>query len=139
MIALQVPTVSILLGQGTGGGALALVPADRILAAQHGWLSPLPPEGASAILYRDTSHAPAMAAVQGIRSAELLANGIVDCVIPEYPDAAAEPERFCRRIGAAVQNELATLANTETAQRLVQREHRFDRIGQLHPVLASIA
>jgi acetyl-CoA carboxylase alpha subunit/acetyl-CoA carboxylase beta subunit len=139
MVALQVPTVSILLGQGTGGGALALVPADRILAAQHGWLSPLPPEGASAILYRDTSHAPAMAAVQGIRSAELLANGIVDCVIPEYPDAAAEPKRFCRRIGAAVQNELATLANTETAQRLIERERRFDRIGQHHPVLASIA
>ena len=45
MVALEVPTVSVLLGQGTGGGALALVPADRILAAQHGWLSPLPPRG----------------------------------------------------------------------------------------------
>jgi acyl-CoA carboxylase subunit beta len=138
MVALQVPTVSILLGQGTGGGALALVPADRILAAQHGWLSPLPPEGASAILYRDTSHAPAMAAVQGIRSADLLANGIVDRIVPEYPDAAAEPERFCRRIGAAIQNELATLENSESARRLIERERRFDRIGQLHHVLASI-
>ena len=61
MVALEVPTVSVLLGQGTGGGALALVPADRILTAQHGWLSPLPPEGASAILYHDTDHAADMA------------------------------------------------------------------------------
>ena len=92
MVALEIPTVSILLGQGTGGGALALLPADRILAAQHGWLSPLPPEGASAILYRDTSHAAVMAERQGVRSADLLADGIVDAVIPEYPDAADEPE-----------------------------------------------
>ena len=45
MVALPVPTVSVLLGQGTGGGALALLPADRILAAQHGWLSPSHPRG----------------------------------------------------------------------------------------------
>ncbi len=50
MIALDVPTVSVLLGQGTGGAALALFPADRMLGATHGWLSPLPPEGASAIM-----------------------------------------------------------------------------------------
>jgi len=139
MVALQVPTVSVLLGQGTGGGALALLPADRILAAQHGWLSPLPPEGASAILYRDTRHAPDMAARQGVRSADLLRNGIVDRVVPEYPDAAAEPESFCRRIGTAVRNELAMLRNTETARRLMERERRFDRIGQLDDVLAPIA
>ena len=85
MVALEVPTVSVLLGQGTGGGALALVPADRVLATQHGWLSPLPPEGASAILHHDTSHAPAMAAKQGVRSADLLADGIVDRVSPRIP------------------------------------------------------
>jgi acetyl-CoA carboxylase carboxyl transferase beta subunit len=136
MIALEVPTVSVLLGQGTGGGALALVPADRILSAQHGWLSPLPPEGASAILYHDTSHAAGMAAKQGVRSADLLAHGIVDRVIPEYPDAAAEPERFCLRIGAALRDELAALRNADTAQRLAERVQRFERIGHHSPALA---
>jgi acetyl-CoA carboxylase carboxyl transferase beta subunit len=137
MVAVQIPTVSVLLGQGAGGGALALVPADRVIAAQHGWLSPLPPEGASAILYRDTRHAAAMAARQGIRSADLLADGIVDCVIPEYPDAADEPEQFCRRVGAAIQNELAVLQDTQTGRRLLDRERRFERIGQRRDVLAS--
>jgi acetyl-CoA carboxylase carboxyl transferase beta subunit len=137
MIALEVPTVSVLLGQGTGGGALALVPADRILTAQHGWLSPLPPEGASAILYHDTSHAADMAANQGVRSADLLAHGIVDRVIPEYPDAAAEPERFCHRIGAILRDELAALRDADTAQRLAERVQRFERIGHHAPALAA--
>jgi acyl-CoA carboxylase subunit beta len=137
MVALDVPTVSVLLGQGTGGGALALVPADRILSAQHGWLSPLPPEGASAILYHDTRHAADMAAKQGVRSADLLAHGIVDRVIPEYPHAAAEPERFCLRIGASLRDELAALRNADIAQRLAERVQRFERIGHHSLVLAA--
>ena len=136
MLLLEVPTVSVLLGQGTGGGALALVPADRILAAQHGWLSPLSPEGASAILYHETSHAPAMAAKQRVRSADLLAQGIVDRVIPEYPDAATEPEAFCLRIGAALRDELATLDNADIGCTRVGRAQRFETIGRFDPVLA---
>ena len=78
LVTLDTPTVSVLLGQGSGGPALAMVPADRVLAALHGWLAPLPPEGASAIVFRDTAHAAELAAAQGIRSADLLRNGIVD-------------------------------------------------------------
>jgi len=77
---------------------------------------PLPPEGASAILHHDTSHAPAMAAKQGIRSSELLAQGIVDRVIPEFPDAAEEPESFCFRVGAALSHELAHSAMPTPAE-----------------------
>ena len=58
LVVLPVPTVCVLLGQGTGGGALALMPADRVVCAQHSWLSPLPPEGASAILHRTPDRAP---------------------------------------------------------------------------------
>src|SRR5262249_5257158 len=53
LVTLDTPTVSVLMGQGSGGPALAMVPADRVLAALHGWLAPLPPEGASAIVFRD--------------------------------------------------------------------------------------
>jgi acyl-CoA carboxylase subunit beta len=137
MVALQVPTVSVLFGQGTGGGALALMPADRVLAAQHGWLTPLPPEGASAILYHDTDHAPVMAARQGVRSADLVAHGIVDRIIPEYPDAAEEPEAFSLRVGAALRHELVALSNADTANRLTERAEKFDRIGQPDVVLAQ--
>src|SRR5205085_9623732 len=45
LTTMTVPTVSVILGQGTGGGALALLPAQVVVAAQNAWLSPLPPEG----------------------------------------------------------------------------------------------
>ncbi|AZA09720.1 carboxyl transferase domain-containing protein [Corynebacterium pseudopelargi] len=84
LVSVDVPTVSVILGQGCGGGALAMLPADIVLAAEHGWLSPLPPEGASAIIYRDTEHAPQMMEEQGVQAAQLLAAGVIDRIVPEH-------------------------------------------------------
>ncbi|MET0454413.1 MAG: carboxyl transferase domain-containing protein, partial [Mycobacterium sp.] len=109
LVTLNTPTVSVLLGQGSGGPALAMVPADRVLAALHGWLAPLPPEGASAIVYRDVLHAPELAAAQGIRSADLLRNGIVDAIVPERDDAADTPADFTARLSATIAGELVAL------------------------------
>lgn len=123
--ALAVPTLCVLLGQGTGGGALALMPADRVIAAQHSWLSPLPPEGASAILFRTPDRAPELATQQRVRSVDLLADGIVDRVVAEEPDAADEPEAFCRRMSQAIQHELAVLSRLTPTDRLHEREARY--------------
>ena len=54
-----------------------------MIAAENAWLSPLPPEGASVIVHGDTSHAPEMATRQRVRAADLLADGIVQHVVPE--------------------------------------------------------
>ena len=129
LVTLDTPTVSILLGQGSGGPALAMAPADRVLAALHGWLAPLPPEGASAIVFRDTEHAPELAAAQGIRSADLLRSGIVDAIVPESPDAADEPLAFTRRLSATIANELHALRSMPDADRLAARLARYRRIG----------
>jgi acetyl-CoA carboxylase carboxyl transferase subunit beta len=129
LVTLQTPTVSVLLGQGSGGPALSMVPADRVLAALHGWLAPLPPEGASAIVYRDTAHAPELAAAQGIRSADLLASGIVDTIVPEHPDAADEPIEFSKRLSKAIAGELAALGRLPDEQRYADRLTRYRRIG----------
>jgi len=129
LVTLDTPTVSVLLGQGSGGPALAMVPADRVLAAQHGWLAPLPPEGASAIVFRDTDHAPELAAAQGIRSVDLLRNGIVDDIVPEHPDAADEPVEFARRLSAAIARELDGLRRQPPADRYAARLERYRRIG----------
>ncbi|MGH3737039.1 MAG: carboxyl transferase domain-containing protein [Micromonosporaceae bacterium] len=129
LVTLTAPTLCLLLGEGTGGGALALLPADRVIAAQHAWLSPLPPEGSSVVVHRTTSKAPEMAAAQGVRSAELRTAGIVDRVVPERPDAVAEPEEFCRRVGHAVAYELALLSGQDPAGRYAVRLARYRRIG----------
>jgi acyl-CoA carboxylase subunit beta len=129
LVTLDIPTVSVLLGQGSGGPALAMVPADRVLAALHGWLAPLPPEGASAIVFRDTGHAAELAAAQGIRSADLLASGIVDAVVPEHPDAAEEPVEFSARLSLAIATELHALREIPDVERLAARLERYRRIG----------
>lgn len=107
LITLPVPTVSVIMGQGTGGAALALLPADRVVAAQYGWLSPLPPEGASIIRHGDVERAPEMARAQGITSRSLLDQGIIDAIVAERPTAELEPEEFCRRLGAAIRSQVA--------------------------------
>lgn len=129
LVTLDTPTVSVLLGQGSGGPALAMVPADRVLAAQHGWLAPLPPEGASAIVFRDTAHAPELAAAQGVRSADLLRNGIVDVIVPEHPDAADEPVEFARRLSDAIAREIHDLRDKPSDLRYAARLQRYRRIG----------
>ncbi|MCC3315990.1 carboxyl transferase domain-containing protein [Nocardia africana] len=129
LVTLNTPTVSVLLGQGTGGGALALLPADRVLAATHGWLAPLPPEGASAIVFRDTEHASELAAAQRVRAADLLTDGVVDRIVAEHPDAAREPVDFSRRVVAAIAGELAALRTQPPAALRARRQSRYRRLG----------
>jgi acetyl-CoA carboxylase carboxyl transferase subunit beta len=86
LTTMTVPTVSVVLGQGCGGGALALLPAHEVIAAEHAWLSPLPPEGASAIVHGDVSHAAEMAELQQVGVLDLAARGIVSRIVPEPAD-----------------------------------------------------
>ncbi|MET8183005.1 carboxyl transferase domain-containing protein [Streptomyces sp. NPDC005336] len=127
MVTLPAPTLCLLLGQGAGGAALALLPADRVVAARHAWLSPLPPEGASAILYRTTERAYEVADRQGVRSADLLAQGIVDRVVEEGEEDAAED--FLGRLGRLLGAELATLRAQDQDERLAARRARHRRTG----------
>lgn len=129
LVTLSTPTVSVILGQGTGGAALAMLPADRVLCARHGWLAPLPPEGASAILYHETSRAPEVARSQGITSADLLEAGIVDVVIPERPDAADEPDAFCDRLADAVAAALIEVRGRPPERRYTERMSRYRDLG----------
>ena len=101
---MTVPTVSVILGQGCGGGALALLPAAHVVATSNAWLSPLPPEGASVIVHGDVEHAPAMAEAQGVDAASLHRAGIVDTVVPEL--ASDGPEELARAVVAVVRRAL---------------------------------
>ncbi|WP_344593883.1 carboxyl transferase domain-containing protein [Actinomadura vinacea] len=130
LITVSAPTVCLLMGEGTGGAALALLPADRVLAARHAWLAPLPPEGASVIVHRTPARAAELAEAQGVRSADLLRNGLVDELVDERPDAADEPEAFCRRAAGAVERALAELAGLPSADRLAARDHRYRTLGR---------
>jgi acetyl-CoA carboxylase carboxyl transferase beta subunit len=129
LVTLPAPTLCLLLGEGAGGGALAFLPADRVVAAEHAWLSPLPPEGASAVLYRTTERAVEVAERQGIGVAALRAHRIVDRVVPELPDAADEGEAFLQRMGAVLEAELGTLLRSDPSARYRERRRRYRALG----------
>lgn len=129
LLTLPCPTVSLLMGQGTGGIALALTPADRVVASQHAWLAPLPPEGASAIVHRDTNQAPRMADVQRIRATDLVEAGIVDRLVPEPDDPAAEREAFCRELGHVLHDAVLHVVAMPPQERLHRRRQRFRQLG----------
>jgi acyl-CoA carboxylase subunit beta len=127
LITLPTPTVAILLGQGTGGAALALLPADRVIAAEHAWLAPLAPEGASVIVYKDTAHAAELAARQGIRAADLAAAGLVDHIVAER-----DPGQLLADLGRLLSAELASLTARDDGARLAARHHRYRQLGTAH-------
>ena len=107
LTTMTVPTVSVILGQGCGGGALALLPAQVVVAAENAWLSPLPPEGASVIRHGDLLHAAEMAESQGIGSAALVESGIVHHVVPEVPED--DPQTLAIAVAATVAQHLSRL------------------------------
>ena len=100
LTTLRTPSVGVLLGQGCGGGALALLPAHTVIATERSWLSPLPPEGASAILFGTTDRAADMARRQRVGATDLAADGIVHHVIAER--AQDDPESLCNAVAAEV-------------------------------------
>jgi acetyl-CoA carboxylase beta subunit len=106
LTSLRTPTVSVLLGQGSGGAALALLPADVVIATERAWLSPLPPEGASAILFGTTDRAAEMARRQRVGASALLADGIVHHIVAELPDddATSLCEAVVAEVGAHLRN-----------------------------------
>jgi acyl-CoA carboxylase subunit beta len=126
MTGLTVPTLSLLLGEGAGGGAIAFLPADRVVAAEHSWLAPIAPEGASAILHRTTDRAAELASAQATSATDLRRLGVVDVVIPDRPSRPEEEgERFGARIAATAARELQSLVEADPAARLAARAARY--------------
>jgi acetyl-CoA carboxylase beta subunit len=104
LATMTVPTVSVVLGQGCGGGALALLPAQRVIVAEKAWLMPLPPEGASVIVHGDTTHAAEQARQMRVRAVDLLEHGTAHHIVPEPDDDTGEAlaVAVAAEIGAAI-------------------------------------
>lgn len=112
---LETPVVSLLLGSGCGGGALALLPSDVLLAADDSWITPLPPEGASAIVHRTTERAADFARSARITAPELYDLGVIDTLVgTPQPD----PVAFLDGLGTAI---AGALSQAQPSARRVQR------------------
>ncbi|MCS7235497.1 MAG: acetyl-CoA carboxylase carboxyl transferase subunit alpha [Armatimonadota bacterium] len=130
LVALPVPTVAVVIGEGGSGGALALATADRVLMLEHAIYSVISPEGAAAILYRNASRAPEVAEALRLTSADLRRLGVVDRVVPEPPGGAHnDPQRAAELLRDHLLDALRDV-QAQPIRRLVrQRYQRYRHIG----------
>ena len=85
---ISVPFVSVIIGEGGSGGAVAIATADYILMLEHSVYSVISPEGCASILWKDSTKADIAAEVQKLTAPDLLSLGIIDAIIPEPIGAA---------------------------------------------------
>jgi acetyl-CoA carboxylase carboxyl transferase subunit beta len=130
MASLRVPVVSVVIGEGGSGGALALAVADQVLVAENATYSVISPEGCSSILWNDPGSAPRAARALGIVAPDLLRTGIADGVVPEPPGGAqADHQAAADALRAAVLEALAPLLHRSPEELLARRQARFRRFG----------
>ncbi len=126
MAGLKVPVVSVLLGEGGSGGALALAVSNRVAMQQHSVYSVLSPEGFASILWKDRSRAPEAAAAMRMNAEQIYEMGIIDAVLPEGKSYAHEnPEEAVKQVRAYLRHQLAELANLSPKELVEQRQARF--------------
>ena len=102
-LALGVPNVAVVIGEGGSGGAIALAAGDRVLMLEHSIYSVISPEGCASILWRDAAQAPAAAEALRLTAEDLRGFGIVDHVIPEPLGGAHRlPGETVAAVGEAV-------------------------------------
>lgn len=90
MAALTVPVLSIVIGEGGSGGALAMAVANQVWMLENAIYSILSPEGFASILWKDSKKAPDAARVMKITAADLYAKGLIEQIIPEEEPASTE-------------------------------------------------
>ena len=124
-LALGAPNVSVVIGEGGSGGAIAIATANKVLMLEHAIYSVISPEGAASILWRDPARAQDAATNMKITAQDLLRLGVIDGVVTEPTGGAhREPQAAVTATGEAIAGALKDLGNMGPDQ---LRDHRADK------------
>ena len=126
MMGLKTPIVSLLIGEGGSGGALALGVADRVWMLENSVYSVISPEGAASIVWKDASKAAEASEALHLTAQDLLGFGVVERV---FSEEGGDFERVCEGLRAALADELASLSAQPVEQLKQNRYNKFRRIG----------
>ena len=130
MSGLRVPVISVVMGEGGSGGALALAVGNRVLMLENAVYSVLSPEGFASILWKDASRADEACEVMKLAAADLLELGVVDGVIPEPAGGAhLNPQALMQTLDAVLTRELAAFEKKGAATVARERAERFRAMG----------
>jgi acetyl-CoA carboxylase carboxyl transferase subunit alpha len=138
MARLPVPIVAVVIGEGGSGGALALGVADRIIMLENSIYSVISPEGCAAILWKTATAKDKAAAALKLTAPDLRALGIIDQIVAE-PDGGAhmDAQATAGALRAALIAQVEELEALSVEQRLEQRWHKFDQMGEWRTVSAD--
>ncbi|WP_371432710.1 acetyl-CoA carboxylase carboxyltransferase subunit alpha [Novosphingobium sp.] len=129
-LALGVPMVATIVGEGGSGGAVALASAERVLMLEHAVYSVISPEGCASILWRTAEKAPEAAEAMKVTAQDLLALGVIDRIVPEPVGGAhRDPAATAAALSQAIAQELDGLAGKSSDALRTMRADRFLRIG----------
>ena len=130
-LALGVPNVAVILGEGGSGGAIAIATANRVLMLEHAIYSVISPEGAASILWRDTAKAQEAATNMKITAQDMVRFGVIDTVVPEPTGGAhRDPQAAIAVTGEAIDNALAELRPLDREAVRRQRREKFLNMGR---------
>jgi acetyl-CoA carboxylase carboxyl transferase subunit beta len=130
MTTLPVPVVTVILGEGGSGGALALAVANEVLINEHGMYSVISPEGCASILWKDSAMAPTAAGALQVDARSLLRMKVVDGVVAEPTGGTqVDHQEAANRISAVLLASLRRLAMSEPRDLINARRERFRSFG----------
>ena len=130
MARLPVPIVTIVIGEGGSGGALAIAVADEVFMLEYSIYSVISPEGCASILYRDAAQAPQAAESLKLTAPDLVNLKLVDGIIPEPAGGAhLDSDVSASRVRETILDSLTRLKSLSTDQLLAQRHHKYERMG----------
>ena len=133
MADLPVPIISVVIGEGGSGGALAIGVCDRLLMLEYATYSVISPEGCASILWKSAEKAQVAAEAMKLTSSGLKTNNLVDDIVSEpLGGAHRDPTKTAEDIKGAVIRHLAELKQLEIEEVLAQRYTRLQEFGQFN-------
>jgi len=131
-LALGVPMVAAVVGEGGSGGAVALAAANRVLMFEHAVYSVISPEGCASILWRTADRAPDAAEAMRVTAADLQRLGVIDEIVPEpIGGAHRDPATAINSLGSAIGQALDELAPLSADEVRRERREKFLTMGAL--------
>jgi acetyl-CoA carboxylase carboxyl transferase subunit alpha len=130
MSRLDVPVITIVIGEGGSGGALGLGVANRVYMLENAYYSVISPESCAAIIYRDSNKAPEAARALGLTATDLRGLGLIDGIIPEPPGGAqSDPDQAAEFLKEPIRTALAELGRLSPRALIEDRYGKFRRMG----------
>ena len=129
-LALTVPLIAAVVGEGGSGGAIALAAANRVLMLEHSVYAVISPEGCASILWRTAEKAADAAEAMRVTAADLKQLGVVDRIVPEPVGGAhRSADEAVKLLGEAIGQELQALAGKTGSEIRAERRAKFLTIG----------